>query len=73
MNYIEMENVMIHNIVTREEELLELLGIPWNGWGFEYEDFLELNSDLETSGFPPHKSFEGYLESRLEYKQRISA
>lgn len=65
--------MMKTDIISREEELLELLGIPWNGWGYEHEDFLELNSDLETSGFPTYKSFEEYLEGRLEYKKRIAA
>lgn len=65
--------MMKTDIISREEELLELLGIPWNGWGYEYEEFLEINSELETGGSPTYKSFEEYLESRLEFKQRTAA
>jgi hypothetical protein len=72
-DYIEMESVMIDNIVTREEELLELLGIPWNGWGYELEEFAQINFELEANGVPTYKSFEEYLEGRLEYKKRIAA
>jgi hypothetical protein len=72
-DYIEMESVMIDNIVTREEELLELLGIPWNGWGYEHQEFVQINFELEANGVPTYKSFEEYLEGRLEYKKRIAA
>jgi hypothetical protein len=73
-DYIEMENVMvIDNIVSREEELLGLLGIPWNGWGYELEEFAQINFELEANGVPTYKSFEEYLEGRLEYKKRIAA
>ena len=71
--YIVMENVMTVEIISREEELLELLGIPWNGWGYELEEFAQINLELEANGVPTYKSFEEYLEGRLKYKQRIAA
>jgi hypothetical protein len=68
-----MENAMTVDVISREEELLELLGIPWNGWGYELEEFAQINFELEANGVPTYKSFEEYLEGRLEYKQRIAA
>jgi len=53
--------------------LLELLGIPWNGWGYELEEFAQINFELEANGVPTYKSFEEYLESRVKYKQRMAA
>lgn len=64
---------MTVDVISREEELLELLGIPWNGWGYEHQDFLEINAELAANGVPTYKSFEEYLEGRLEYKKRIAA
>lgn len=64
---------MVIDITKREEELLELLGVPWNGWEYERQDFAELNFELSANGVPTYKSFEEYLEGRLEYKQRIAA
>lgn len=64
---------MVIDITSREEELLELLGVPWNGWEYERQDFAELNFELSANGVPTYKSFEEYLEGRLEYKQRIAA
>ena len=72
VNYI-MEVVMVIDITQREEELLELLGVPWNGWQYEQQNFDEINSELEANGVPIYKSFEEYLEGRLEYKKRIAA
>jgi hypothetical protein len=72
-DYIEMENVMTVDVISREEELLELLGIPWNGWGYELEEFAQINFELEANGVPTYNSFEEYLEGRLEYKKRIAA
>jgi hypothetical protein len=71
--YIVMENVMTVDVISREEELLELLGIPWNGWGYELEEFAQINFELEANGVPTYKSFEEYLEGRLKFKQRMSA
>jgi hypothetical protein len=68
-----MEVLMVIDITRREEELLELLGVPWNGWQYEQQNFAEINFELEANGVPTYKSFEEYLEGRLEYKQRIAA
>ena len=38
---------MIIDITQREEELLELLGISWNGWQYEQQNFAEINFELE--------------------------
>ena len=64
---------MVIDITKREEELLELLGVTWNGWQYEHQDFLELNFELRANGVPTYASFEEYLEGRLEYKKRIAA
>jgi len=72
VNYI-MEVLMVIDITQREEELLELLGVSWNGWQYEQQNFVEINSELEANGVPTYKSFEEYLEGRLKYKQRIAA
>jgi hypothetical protein len=68
-----MEVLMVIDITQREEELLELLGVPWNGWQYEQQNFAEINFELEANGVPTYKSFEEYLEGRLKYKQRIAA
>jgi hypothetical protein len=68
-----MEVLMVIDITQREEELLELLGISWNGWQYEQQNFAEINFELEANGVPTYKSFEEYLEGRLKYKQRIAA
>jgi len=68
-----MEVLMVIDITQREEELLELLGVSWNGWQYEQQNFVEINSELEANGVPTYKSFEEYLEGRLKYKQRIAA
>jgi hypothetical protein len=68
-----MEVLMVIDITRREEELLELLGVPWNGWQYEQQNFAEINFELEANGVPTYKSFEEYLEGRLNYKQRIAA
>jgi hypothetical protein len=67
-----MENVMI-NISPNAEQLLGKLGVTWNGWQYEVEDFIELNLELEANGVPTYNSFEEYLESRIAYKERIAA
>ena len=64
---------MVIDITQREEELLELLDISWNGWQYEQQNFAEINFELEANGVPTYKSFEEYLEGRLEYKKRIAA
>lgn len=64
---------MVIDISSRAEELLEKLGIPWNGWEYERQDFAELNFELQANGVPTYPSFEAYLEGRLEYKQRMAA
>lgn len=64
---------MVIDITQREEELLKLLGVSWNGWQYEHQDFLEINAELAANGVPAYKSFEEYLEGRLEYKKRIAA
>jgi len=64
---------MVIDITQREEELLKLLGVSWNGWQYEHQDFLEINAELAANGVPTYKSFEEYLEGRLEYKKRIAA
>lgn len=64
---------MIDSVVTREEELLELLGIPWNGWGYEHDDFMQYNLELLANGIPVFNSFEEYLESRVVWKKRMAA
>ena len=64
---------MVIDITQREEELLELLDISWNGWQYEQQNFAEINFELEANGVPTYKSFEEYLEGRLKYKQRIAA
>ena len=64
---------MVIDITQREEELLKLLGVPWNGWQYEQQNFAEINFELEANGVPTYKSFEEYLEGRLKYKQRIAA
>jgi len=68
-----MEIDMVIDITKREEELLKLLGVSWNGWQYEHQDFLEINFELSANGVPTYKSFEEYLEGRLEYKKRIAA
>jgi hypothetical protein len=68
-----MEVLMVIDITQREEELLELLDISWNGWQYEQQNFAEINFELEANGVPTYKSFEEYLEGRLKYKQRIAA
>jgi len=68
-----MEVLMVIDITQREEELLELLDISWNGWQYEQQNFAEINFELEANGVPTYKSFEEYLEGRLEYKKRIAA
>jgi hypothetical protein len=68
-----MEIEMVIDITQREEELLKLLGVSWNGWQYEHQDFLEINLELSANGVPTYKSFEEYLEGRLEYKKRIAA
>ena len=67
-----MENVMI-DISPRAEQLLEKLGVQWNGWQYEVQDFIELNFELRANGVPTYVSFEEYLESRIAYKERIAA
>lgn len=61
------------DITKKEEVLLERLGIPWNAFQYELQDFTELNFELEANGVPTYASFEEYLEGRLEYKQRKAA
>lgn len=58
-------------IDTREEALLEELGIPWNGWQYELADFEEINMELEANGVSVYGSFVEYLEARVEYKRKI--
>lgn len=63
---------MVIDITKREEELLELLGIAWNGWQYEHQDFLEINFELSANGVPTYASFEEYLEGRLAYKRKVA-
>ena len=64
---------MVIDITRREEELLELLGVSWNGWQYEQQNFAEINFELEANGVPTYKSFEEYHEGRLENNKRIAA
>jgi hypothetical protein len=66
-----MEVLMVIDITRREEELLELLGVSWNGWQYEQQNFVEINSELEANGLPLHKSFEEFLEARLAYRRKV--
>ena len=61
------------DISPRAEQLLEKLGVQWNGWQYEVQDFIELNFELRANGVTTYVSFEEYLEGRLEYKKRIAA
>ena len=61
------------NISPKAEQLLEKLGVTWNGWQYEVEDFIELNFELEANGVPTYNSLREYLESRIAYKERIAA
>lgn len=63
---------MVIDITQREEELLELLGVPWNGWQYELENFVEINSELQANGVPVYKSFEEFLEARVAYRRKVA-
>ena len=62
---------MIIDISASEENLLKQMGVPWNGWQYEHEAFLETNFELEANGVPAYASFEEYLEGRVAYKRKI--
>jgi hypothetical protein len=68
-----MEVVMVIDITQREEELLKLLGVPWNGWQYEQQNFDEINSELQANGVPTYKSFEEFLEARVAYRRKVAA
>lgn len=63
---------MIIDISATEESLLEQIGVPWNGWQYEHEAFLETNSELEANGISVWQSFKDYLEARVEYRKKIA-
>ena len=63
---------MVIDITAAEEHLLKQMGIPWNGWQYEHEAFLETNFELEANGVPAYASFEEYLEGRLAYKRKVA-
>jgi len=68
-----MEVEMVIDISARAEELLELLGVPWNGYEYERQNFAEINFELKANGVPAYTSFEEYLEARLNYRRKVAA
>lgn len=62
---------MVIDITENEEKLLQQLGVPWDGWQYEHQDFLELNFELRASGVPTYDSFEQYLIGRVEYRNKL--
>lgn len=68
-----MEVEMVIDISARAEELLEQLGVPWNGYEYERQEFAEINFELKANGVPTYTSFEEYLEGRLEYRRKVAA
>ena len=63
---------MVIVISAAEERLLEQMGVPWNGWQYEFAAFLETNFELKANGVPAYASFEEYLEGRVAYKRKIA-
>jgi hypothetical protein len=63
---------MVIDISCREEQLLKELGVPWNGWEYERQEFAELNYELESNGIPQHNTFEDYLSARIHYKRKMA-
>ena len=60
------------DISSRAEQLLTSMGVPWNGWQYEVEDFIEMNGELEANGVPIFASFEDYLEARADYRRKAA-